>query len=239
MTAVATPLVTIRDLHKDYQALRPLRVRELVLEAGDVVSLAGVDPAAAEMLVSLLTGVALPDAGEVRVFDRPTSEIADTDQWLTLLDRLGLVTGRAALIERYTVLQNLALPLTLAIDPLPGEWTPKVEELAREVGVPEALWRLPVGEADGETQTRARLGRALALDPSLLLAEHPTTPVPRDRAAAFGADLGRIARARGLAVLAITADDAFARALNGRRLTHQPATGECTAAGFWSKILGR
>lgn len=238
MTADAPPLVSVTHLHKDYQALRPLRVRELVLHAGDIVSLAGVDQAAAEMLVSLLTGVAVPDTGEVRLFDQPTSQITETDQWLALLDRIGLVTGRAVLIDQYTVLQNLALPLTLAIDPVAREWLPVVEDLAREVGLFEPQWTQRVGEADAETRTRVRVGRALAMGPAVLLAEHPTVDLPRDRVAALGADLGRIARARGMALLAITADEAFARALDGRRLTHQPATGACTSGGFWSKILG-
>jgi ABC-type lipoprotein export system ATPase subunit len=238
VTSVEPPLVAIRELHKDYQGLRPLRVRHLALDPGDIVSLAGVDQGAAEMLVSLLTGVAVPDTGEVRLFGRQTTEITDTDQWLSLLDRIGLVTARAVLIEQYTVLQNLALPLTLALDPVAAEWVPTVEALAREVGVPEVHWGLRVGEADAETQVRVRLGRALALGPSVLLAEHPTASLPRDRAATFGAALGRIARSRGLAVLAITADEPFARALEGRRLTHQPATGECQEGGFWRRILG-
>ncbi len=233
-----TPSVSIRDLHKDYQGLRPLRVREFTLAPGDIVSLAGVDLAAAEVLVSLLTGVALPDAGDVRLFDCSTSAIDDTSQWLSLLDRIGLITARAVLIDQYTVLQNLALPLTVAIDPVSPEWAPTVEALAREAGVPDTCWRQKVGEADADAQARVRLGRALALGPAVLLAEHPTATLPRDRVAAYGEDLGRIARTRGLALLAITADEVFARALGGRRLTHHPATGECRAAGFWSKILG-
>ena len=238
MTTVVSPLVIAQHLHKDYQALRPLRVRELVLHAGDIVSLAGLDQAAAEMLVSLLTGVAVPDKGDVRLFGQPTADITETGQWLALLDRIGLVTGRAVLIDQYTVLQNLALPLTLAIDPVSAEWLPTVEALAREVGVPDAHWTTRVGESDADIQVHVRLGRALAMSPAVLLAEHPTATLPREQVTRFGEDLGRIARARGLAVLAITADAPFARALGGQRLTHQPATGECKASGFWTKILG-
>jgi ABC-type lipoprotein export system ATPase subunit len=238
VTAVATPLVAVRDLHKDYQSLRPLRLRELTLHAGDIVSLSGLDEMAAEVLVGLLTGATLPDAGEVRLFDRATSAIADTDQWLALLDGVGLVTARAVLVDRYSVRQNLALPFTLAVDPLGAAWRARVDSLAREVGVPEAQWDVPVGQTDPDAQTRVRLGRALALGPRVLIAEHPTAQLPRDRVRALGADVGRIARARRLAVLALTADEPFAQALDAVRLVHQPVTGECRPAGFWRKILG-
>jgi len=239
VTAVAPPLVSITGLHKEYQGLRPLRMRAFHLHAGDVVALAGLDERAAEILVGLLTGAALPDQGEVRLFEQATSSITDTEAWLALLDRVGLVTTRAVLIEPFTVRQNLALPFTIALDPVPAEWIAKVDDLAREAGIPEAQWDRPVGHADADTQARVRVARALALDPAVLLVEHPTATMPRDRVPGFGVDLGRLARARQLALLAITADEEFARALEGTRLTHQPVTGECQPSGFWSKILGR
>lgn len=233
-----TPLVHIRGLRKDYQALRPLRVSALALGPGEIVSIGGMDALAAEMLVSLLTGAALPDEGEVRLFDRSTSEIPDADEWLALLDGVGLVTARAVLIEQFSVRQNLALPFTLAVDPIAEDVRPRVDAVADEVGVLERERDVAVGAAGAEVVTRVRLGRALALGPRLLLAEHPTADLPRDRAAAFGEDLARIARARGLAVLAITADEPFARALGGRRLAHQPATGACAEPGFWGRMFG-
>ena len=47
---------------------------------------------------------------------------------------------------------------------------------------------------------RVHLARALALGPKLLIAEHPSAPLPRDTVAAFGADLAKAAQSRGLAL---------------------------------------
>ena len=58
-------LLEIRGLVKDYQSLRPLRVRELRVTDGEVLSVAGLDGPSAEMFVHLLTGAALPDEGHV------------------------------------------------------------------------------------------------------------------------------------------------------------------------------
>ena len=62
------PLVSAHQVLKNYQALRPLRLEKLVVSAGEVVSLVGLDAPAAEMLVGILTGAIVPDSGEVRLF---------------------------------------------------------------------------------------------------------------------------------------------------------------------------
>jgi predicted ABC-type transport system involved in lysophospholipase L1 biosynthesis ATPase subunit len=114
---------------------------------------------------------------------------------------------------------------------VPLEIWPKVDALARLVGIDESVWDAPAGAAGAVVQARTRLGRALALQPSLIVAEHPSLGLPREAVGAVAADLGSIARARGFAVLALTADRAFAEALVGRRFSFNAASGELTAAG--------
>jgi ABC-type lipoprotein export system ATPase subunit len=85
---------------------------------------------------------------------------------------------------------------------------------------------------------RVHLARALALGPKILIAEHPSAALPRENVAAFGADISRIAKARNLALLAITADDVFAKAIGGQRLELVPASGELRAPGLLKKLFG-
>ena len=81
---------------------------------------------------------------------------------------------------------------------------------------------------------RIHVARALALKPRLVIAEHPTATLPRDGVSAFAADLSRAARSGGASLLVLTADDEFAKALGGRRLLLQPATGELKQPGMMS-----
>jgi ABC-type lipoprotein export system ATPase subunit len=232
-----TPLVSIQDLVKHYQALRPLRIKTLTVSEGDVVSLFGLDAQAAEVLVGVLTGALVPDEGEVRLFDRSTKEIGDAEAWLAMLDGVGLLTERAALIEQFTVEQNIAMPFTLEVDPVPAGVKAQVAALAEEVKLaPDAL-SLQVGRADPELKVRVRMARALALGPRLLVAEHPSATLPRASVPAVARDLARIAASRRLAVLALTADEAFAGALGGQVLRHEGATGALKAQGFWRKLF--
>ena len=73
---------------------------------------------------------------------------------------------------------------------------------------------------------RVRLGRAIALDPAILLLEHASATLDRDQVAALAADLRSIAARRGIALVAVTADAAFAGAVAPRVLTLEPATGK-------------
>jgi putative ABC transport system ATP-binding protein len=201
-----------------------------------VISIGGVDAQAAEVVVHLVTGAMLPDEGDISLFGQLTRSITDGDAWLQSLDGVGIVSGRSVLIEAFSVLQNIAMPFSLDVDPINPAVLPKATAVAREAGLDASAWDRPVGGASAEAQMRAHVARALAQDPKLLIAEHPTATLPREAAGPFGADLGRIARARGLALIALTADEVFASALGGKRLILDRATGEWKPAGVLERF---
>lgn len=233
------PLLVVRGLVKNYQALRPLRIESLSVGRGDIVSIGGLDLAAAEMLVGLVTGAVLPDSGEVRLFGQSTREVADSEAWLAMLDGVGILTERAVLIGQFSVEQNIAMSFTLAVDPIDPEVRPRLDALTREVGLAADVLGRRVAEAGADVQNRVRLARALALRPSLLVAEHPSAGLSRESVEPFGSDLSSIVRARNLAVLTITADEQFANALGGRSLVLEPATGKLRQRSIWNKVLRR
>jgi ABC-type transporter Mla maintaining outer membrane lipid asymmetry ATPase subunit MlaF len=121
------PVLQIRDVSKQYSGLRPLRISELSVDAGERVSIGALDAGAGELLVNLVTGASLPDQGDVHVFGQRTADIANGDAWLDLLERFGIVSPRGVLLEGSTLLQNLAMPFTLAIDPVSGDVASRVE----------------------------------------------------------------------------------------------------------------
>jgi putative ABC transport system ATP-binding protein len=230
-------LLEISGLTKDYQALRPLRIAQLSLQPGDIVSLSGIDARAAETLVHLITGAVLPDQGDVTLFGQNTRAIADGKAWLTSLDGIGMITSRGVLIEAFSVLQNIAMSYTLDVDPIDPRFVSQAGALARDAGIDTAVFDMPTGRAGPEIKMRVHLARALALNPQMLIAEHPSAALPRETVTAFGADLAAIARKRGLALLAITADDLLAKAIGGHRLELVAASGELRAPGFLKKLF--
>jgi len=219
------PLIEIAGVTKDYRALRPLRIQRLALHEGESIALLGFDAAMAEVLVNLITGAQLPDEGEVRMFGRPTTSITAVDDWVTELDRFGLISARALLVDQFTAEQNLALPLTLEIDSLSDAIRMEVSRLASEVGLSTDELAVQTAALAPSAQLRLRVGRALALRPRVLLAEHPNALLAGEESSKFASDFARITDQRGIAALVMTVDPAFARIAAGRVLEFQPATG--------------
>ena len=219
-------VIQITGLVRGHQALRPLRMAALTVRRGERVAIHGVDAPAAEVLINLVTGAALPEDGEVRVFGRATSEIADGDEWLASLDRFGIVSPRAVMMEGATLLQNLAMPFTLSIDPVPDETARRVESLAKETGIPPDLLAKTAGDLPGEVRVRVQLARALALDPALVLIEHPTAGVEKAAVPRLADDVARALEARATTAVFLSPDETFASRTASRRLTLQPGTGE-------------
>jgi ABC-type transporter Mla maintaining outer membrane lipid asymmetry ATPase subunit MlaF len=230
-----TNVLLIAQVQKNYSSLRPLRLRELTIAPGERVAISGLDAGAAEVLVNLVTGASLPDQGEVRVMGRPTADIANGDEWLASLDRFGIISARGVLLEAASIEQNIAMVFTLMIDPVPPETAARVGALAAECGISDVA--AVTGETPPEIRARIHLARAVALEPGLLIIEHPTAGIPEEAREPFAKDLAAVTAARRLAALVITQDEAFARIAADRVLRLDGATGVLKPArrGWFSR----
>ena len=225
------PVLRLTKVRKQYNALRPLRMNDLVVAAGERVAVSGLDAGAAEVLVNLVTGASVPDEGDVLVEGRSTAAIVDADQWLASLDRFGIVSPRAVLLDAATLLQNLAMPLTLQIDPVPEGAAAEATALAREAGIDEVYLDRPIAGLPAAVKMRAHLVRAVMLAPALLVLEHPTATLAKGEGRTFGDAVAAVAGARSLATLIISEDADFSSAAASRRLALQAASGDLKPQG--------
>jgi ABC-type transporter Mla maintaining outer membrane lipid asymmetry ATPase subunit MlaF len=232
------PRLLLRDVVKDYRGLRPLRVRELAVDAGEAVTVSGLDEAAAAVLTDLMTGSTLPDSGTVLVDGHSTAEVSTADGWLAFLDQFGLVNPRVVLQDGLTVAGNLAMPLTLDLDPIPPGVLARVERLAAEVGLAPGQLDAPLASATAGVRARVRLGRALAHDPRILLLEHPTVALEPADASRLAAEVARLRQGRDVAILAVTSDRRFSDRLATRALAWRAATGELAGLSGWRRWFG-
>ena len=230
-------ILRLNGIRKQYGGLRPLRVQSLTIRSGERVAVSGFDAGAAEVLVNLVTGASVPDEGTVEVCGRATHTISDGDEWLAWLDRFGIVTPRAVLLDAVSVQQNLAMPITLEIEPVPPDVAAQVEALAEAVGIDGAMLARPIAALDAALRARAHLARAIAPGPSLLIIEHPTVGFTPGQARPFGETVARVATSRSLATLIISEDVEFSAAAAERRLALHPATGELRAPRW--RLFGR
>ena len=233
----AEPIVEMRGVVKRYNALRPLRIAELSLASGGRVAVAGIDAPGAEVMLNLVTGASLPDEGDVRIFGQSTSDVSDGEQWLASLDRFGIVSERAVLLEGATLTQNLALPFALEIDPVPPDTLARVEALADECEIARDYLAQRAGDVPAAVRSRVHLARAIALNPRLLLMEHPTAALEERARTPFGEMVARVCDRRTLTMLAVTQDLQFATAAAHETLTLEGATGRLVAArrSWWRR----
>jgi ABC-type transporter Mla maintaining outer membrane lipid asymmetry ATPase subunit MlaF len=233
---VTGPVLTLTDVSKDYHGLRPLRIASLSVAAGEQVALVGFDEVSAEVFVNLVTGATLPDRGEVCLFGRLTADITDADDWMTLVDRVGIVSRRAVLLEGLTVVQNLAMPYTLEVEPPSAEVKERAVALAVDVGIRPAMFERPIAELGPADVFRARFARALALAPAVIVFEHPTAEVARSDIVALAERCREVSSKRNIATVVLTADREFANASASRVLSWEPATGRLAGSGWLSRF---
>ena len=224
------PVLHVTNVRKAYGGLRPLRLNHLTIAEGERVAVSGLDAAAAEVFVNLVTGASIPDEGDIRVAGQSTAAIEDGDAWLTSLDRFGIVSPRAVLLDGASLVQNLAMPFSLEIDPIPPDVLDRTRTLAAAVRIDDADLERPVAALDPDVRARAHLARALALDPVLLVLEHPTASLPRGAARGLGETVARVADDRRIATLIISDDADFTAAAASRRFTLNGGSGELRSA---------
>jgi len=230
----ADPVIVLRDVELAYGGLRPLRIAGFALAARECAAITGLDAPMAEAIVNLVTGAVIPQRGDVVVSGRRTAEIDQADDWLASLDRIGLVSARAVLLDELTAFQNLAMAFTLSIDDVTRAVDADVRRLADEVGLPAAVLPAAVNTLGALDVARCHLARALASGPAVLVCEHANALAGGD-AEVFGALIARVAASRRLPVLALTADERFARAAARRVLALEAASGALRDRAGWRR----
>ena len=208
-------MIELRDVTKSY--LRKLPVLDAAsasIANGEFAFLTGVSGAGKTTVFRLLMRMEQPDTGEVRVAGQNVARLKH-DERSKLRRAIGMVFQDYRLLPHDTVAENVALPLRIAGMPSTRQQA-IVEEKLRQVGLGGRGDERVITLSGGEKQL-VSIARALALAPSLLLADEPTGNL--DQAMAFRImELLREIHATGCTVVVATHDVALIRAFRARTL---------------------
>jgi putative ABC transport system ATP-binding protein len=144
----------------------------LTLEPGEFVALMGPSGCGKSTLLSLVAGLETPDEGEISVAGEPVTGRTEDELARMRRHHIGLVFQFFNLLEGMTVLENVALPAIIA-----GRKRKMAETRARDLldllGIGDKALAVP-GVLSGGQRQRLAIARALANNPTLLLADEPT-----------------------------------------------------------------
>jgi len=122
-------------------------------------------------LLRLIGGLVQPKAGSV-VVDGDDITRMSYREITEVRRKLGMVFQGGALLDSYTVFDNLALPLQELTKKKPAEIEQEVHEALKAVGVAEVDRLLP-GQLSGGMLRRVALARAIIRRPTILLCDEP------------------------------------------------------------------
>jgi phosphonate transport system ATP-binding protein len=185
------------------------------MRAGELVTILGSNGSGKTSLLRCIARLQDPSEGEIVVDGRDLAKLSGRQLREARL-ALGMVSQRANLVKRRSVLANVASgalgrrrTLWTSLGGLPAEELPLAQELLRKVGV-ERLGAQRADTLSGGQAQRAAIARALAQRPKLILADEPVASLDPEAAEDVMKLLRQLADEGGLAVLCVLHQPALA-----------------------------
>jgi len=152
--------------------LHVLRGIDLVVQAGEIVSIVGASGSGKSTLLHILGGLDHPSEGEVRWEE--TNIIGLRDDVLARLrgSTVGFVFQFHHLLPEFTAIENVMIPMMIHRQSKERA-EKRAGELLAKVGMAERLEHKP-SELSGGEQQRVAVARALANAPKIIFADEPT-----------------------------------------------------------------
>ena len=169
-------LIELKDVYKIYpmgeEAVHALDGVSLTIDRGEFVAIVGQSGSGKSIAMNIIGCLDVPTAGSYHLGGVDVSTMDDDQQAETRNRMLGFIFQQYNLIPKLTVLENVELPLLYAGVPAEERRARAVRSLER-VGLAEKQKNLPA-QLSGGQQQRVSIARALAGEPSVILADEPT-----------------------------------------------------------------
>jgi putative ABC transport system ATP-binding protein len=179
---IKPPLVQLQNLSKSYtegkQTRTILENVNATFNTGEFIVVLGQSGSGKSTLLNLISGIDAPDRGDIFINNVAINRLSEHQRTLFRREHIGFVFQFFNLIPTLTVLENVTLTLQLN-----GAMTSTKEQEARtlleRVGLNHRQDAFPDRLSGGEQQ-RAAILRAIAHNPTLVLADEPTGNLDED-----------------------------------------------------------
>jgi putative ABC transport system ATP-binding protein len=175
-TSAALRLAGVRKTFEaaddDQVPVRALRGVDLEVAPGAFIAIMGPSGCGKSTLLNLVAGLDVPTGGDIDIAGEPISGLSEDDLAVMRRRHIGIVFQFFNLLEGMTVRENVALPAVVA-----GRSRSQADSRAMDLldllGIADKAGTTP-GLLSGGQRQRLSIARALANEPTLLLADEPT-----------------------------------------------------------------
>ncbi|MBV8611499.1 MAG: ABC transporter ATP-binding protein [Singulisphaera sp.] len=176
---------------------------------GEYVAIMGASGSGKSTMLNLLGCLDRPTSGQYVLGDKDVARLSDDELSEVRSRSIGFIFQSYNLIQQYTVVENIQLPITYQGS---GEITEEIRrrtlDLARLVGLEDRLDHRPA-QLSGGQQQRVAIARALINDPSIILADEATGNLDTTTSHEIMEMLGRLNDA-GKTIIMVTHEDDIA-----------------------------
>lgn len=201
-------MLELRDITKSFPQQRVLEGISLSVSNGESVAIMGPSGSGKSTLLHCMSGVLVPDQGEVLFDGRDVAAMSDAERSRLRLEHFGFIFQDGQLLPELTATENVALPQIMRGVPRSQAHDEAIDMLTR-LGLGAYVDRYP-GQLSGGQGQRVAIARALAGPPSVVFADEPTAALDQATGHEVMQQIVAVCQKFGVALVVVTHDPKIA-----------------------------
>ena len=170
-------MITLTNIKKIYNPKKANEFEALhgvsaEIKDGELVAIIGKSGAGKSTLLHILACIDSYQDGEYKIDDTLVKGLSERKYARIRNEKIGMVMQDFALVEDFTALENVMIPLNFSKKKISGKKEKALAAL-RSVGI-EDLAKKPCNKLSGGQKQRVAIARAIVNEPSMILADEPT-----------------------------------------------------------------
>lgn len=170
-------MINLENVSKTYQLgedkIEAVNKVSLTIKKGEYCGILGSSGSGKSTLMYLIGLLDKPTSGKITLDGKDISKLSDEELSKLRNHQIGFVFQSFNLISRFTVFENVMMPVKYAKDKLDFDPNKKAEELLKKFGIYERRNFFP-NKISGGQQQRVAIARALMMNPKVIIADEPT-----------------------------------------------------------------
>jgi phospholipid/cholesterol/gamma-HCH transport system ATP-binding protein len=166
-------MIELKNVSKSFGTKKVLEDISLRFEPGKVNMIIGASGSGKSVLMKLMVGLHLPDAGSI-FYDEQDYVQLNRNERSEVRQQIGMLFQNSALFDSLTVEQNVLFPLSMFSKNSPAENLERVNFCLERVGLANTNKLYPA-EISGGMKKRVGIARAIVLNPKYLFCDEPNS----------------------------------------------------------------